>query len=219
MRTGFRKAIDQDAANDAFDLGWEYRLPEDRLQAITYIRAKLKTDTQPVSRHFMFARLADRLYQAREQFGSALSEFDEVSRLHDAEMGAIRPALIATFGGLPLLEVYKQSAIRHQKAHDWEKARWWAQRGLDVYGNEAIDVEVISGLQRRVEKYTAKVTPAPRREGPPRLVKEPLSPTEVLVCRTCGNSCERERTRGRKPYQCAECRGDASYPSSGVSAP
>lgn len=208
MRTGFRNAVSQDAANDAFDLTWEYRMPEDRLQAIAYIRTKLKSETQPVSRHFMFAMLADRLYQAREQFGSALSEFDEVCRLHDAEMDTIRPALIATFGGLPLLEVYKRSAIRHQKAHDWQTAMWWAQRGLEIYGSDAINAEVTADLEQRISKYTVKLTPPPPR--PPRAMRPPVEPlwaVEVLVCRNCGQSFERERTRGRKPSECPSCRG------------
>ena len=208
MRTGFRNAVGQDAANEAFDLGWEFRMPEDRLQAIAYIRAQLSTEVQPVSRHFMFAMLADRLYQAREQFGSALAEFDEVCRLHDAEMDTIRPALITTFGGMPLLEVYKQSAIRHQKAHDWTTALWWAQRGLEVYGAEALNAEVTADLAGRVEKYNAKLAPAPPRSARPQLVaRKELSPIETLVCRVCGQSFERERTRGRKPLLCPSCRG------------
>lgn len=32
---------------------------------------------------------------------------------------------------------------------------------------------------------------------------------EALVCRTCGRSWERPRTRGRKPHQCPDCRRDA----------
>jgi hypothetical protein len=210
MRTGLRNAVGQDAANDAFDLSWEYRMPEDTLQAIAYIRTKLKTETGPVSRHFMIAILAERLYQAREQLDSALSEFDEVCRLHDAEMETIRPALIATFGGLPLLEVYKQSAIRHQKAHDWEAAMWWARRGLEVYGADALNAEVTADLAQRIAKYTAKMAPPPPR--PPRASRPPreVAPSyEVLVCRTCGQSFERERTRGRKPSECVSCRGMA----------
>jgi hypothetical protein len=208
MRTGFHNAIDQDAANDAFDLSWEYGMPDDRLEAIAYIRAKLKTETAPVSRHFMLAMLADRLYQARDQFGSALSEFDEVCHLHDDEMLAIRPALIATFGGLPLLEVYRQSAIRHQKEHDWQAAIWWAQRGLDVYGTDALNGDVIADLTQRIAKYTAKLGPAPAR--PPRVSRatpQHLPVYEVLICRTCGQEFERERTRGRKPLECLSCRG------------
>jgi hypothetical protein len=216
MRTGFRNAASQDAANDAFDLSWEYRMPEDRLQAIAYIRAKLKTETQPVSRHFMFAMLADLLYQAREEVDSALPDFDEVCRLHDAEMDSIRPALIATFGGLPLLEVYKQSAIRHQKAHDWHSALWWARRGLEVYGTDAVNAEFATDLVRRIAKYNAKLAPPPPRSGrvrrPPR---EQLSVYEVLVCRTCGQAFERERTRGRKPTECPTCRVLASRDGSG----
>jgi hypothetical protein len=209
IRTGFHNAIDQDAANDDFDLSWESRVPGDRLQAIAYLRRTLGTETQPVSRHFLFASLADHLYAAREQFNSALDEFDEVCRQHDAEMDAIRPALIATFGGLPLLEVYKQSAIRHQKRQDIQRAMWWAQRGLEVYGTEGINPEFAADLSRRIEKFNAKLAPkparVPREAGP----RADVPTSETLNCRTCGLAFDRERTRGRKPAECPSCRGIA----------
>jgi predicted Zn-ribbon and HTH transcriptional regulator len=33
---------------------------------------------------------------------------------------------------------------------------------------------------------------------------------ELLVCRSCGSSFERVRTRGRKPTLCPSCRGPVS---------
>ncbi len=208
VRTGFTNAIADDAANDAYDLTWQSRMPDDTLKAIAYLRAQLLTESEPVSRHFAFATLADRLYGARDEFGSALAEFDDVCRSHDAEMGRIRPALIKTFGGLPLLEVYKQSAIRHQKAHDWANALWWAQRGLEVYGTDAINDEVVSDLTRRIANYSSKLDPPGQPQRPLRLPSTD-GPTETLVCRTCGLTFERVRTRGRKPVQCPTCREPA----------
>ncbi len=209
MRTGLSNAVANDAANDDYDLAWQYGMPDDTLKSIAYLRAQLAAETAPVSRHFMFMSLADRLYGARDEFASALDEFDEVCRSHDAEMETIRAALIKSFGGLPLLEVYKQAAIRHQKAHDWQTALWWAQRGLEVYGTEAINAEVVEDLRGRIEKYTAKLSPpVPRQPRPPRAVVEVIV-VETLVCRTCGQSFDRERTRGRKPVECPSCRGQA----------
>jgi hypothetical protein len=209
IRTGLSNALVNDAANDTYDLGWQSGLPDDTLKAIAFLRARLATETEPVGRHFMFAALGERLYGARDQFGSALPEFDAVCRNHDAEMGTIRPALIKTFGGLPLLELYRQAAIRHQKVHDWATAVWWARRGLEVYGSEAINPEVIADLTRRVETYAAKLAPGP--PGLPRLPRPRVEAgtIEVLECRTCGQRFERERTRGRKPNQCPACRGVA----------
>lgn len=210
IRTGLSNAVANDAANYDYDLGWQSGMPEDMLKAIAYLRGRLAIETEPVSRHFMFMSLGEHLYAARDQFGSALGEFDEVCRSHDAEMGTIRPALIKTFGGLPLLEVYKQAAIRHQKAHEWTTALWWTQRGIEVYGNDAINAEVVEDLTRRSQNYAAKLAPAP-----PRAVRAPGAPPvalaviETLACRSCGQSFERQRTRGRKPTECPNCRGAA----------
>lgn len=206
VRTGLSNAVANDVGDDRYDLGWQSGVPDDGLKAIAYLRAQLATETEPLSRHFLFAALGEQLYRARDRFGSALPEFDEVCRDHDAEMSAIRPALITTFGGLPLLELYRQAAIRHQKAHEWATAAWWARRGLEVYGTDAINPEVLADLARRVENYTAKV--APRVPGGPRPRIE-AGTIEVLVCRTCGRRFERERMRGRRPYQCPACRGVA----------
>jgi rubrerythrin len=185
-------------------------MPADRLQAIAFIRQNLHKETQPVGRHDLFASLAERLYEAREQFESALAEFDEVCALHDAEMVTIRPALVATFGGLPLLEVYKQSAIRHQKAQDVERALWWARRGVEIYGNDALNPGFAADLSRRISKYEAKLAPRPTRPIPVRQQAANQGPTyEILICRTCGDSFEREQTRGRKPIQCPRCRNAA----------
>lgn len=206
VRTGLRNAVANDEANDDYDLAWQTRMPDDTLKAITYLRAQLLTEVEPVSRHFIFASLADRLYGARDEFASALEEFDDVCRSHDADMERIRPALIKTFGGLPLLELYKQSAIRHQKAHDWESALWWAKRGFEVYGTDAINSEVVSDLARRSANYMAKLAPMPPLERAPRPSRALASMSEVLVCQNCGQTFERVRTRGRKPAECPSCR-------------
>jgi hypothetical protein len=210
IRTGFHVALANDAADDDYDLGWQAATPDDPIAAIAYLRSRLAAEREPLSRHFLFASLAAHLYSARGAFASALQEFDEVCRRHDAEMDVIRQALIRSFGGVPLIELYRQASIRHQKAHDWETASWWARRGLEVYGLDAINVEVTTDLARRLANYRAKLDPSPRarRATPATSAQSTVIPSvETLACQTCGSLFERQRTRGRKPTQCPACRG------------
>ena len=102
VRTGLSEAIAGDEADDAYDLGWEDRVPLDRLKAMTFLRQQLAGETEPVSRHFVYSRLEDLLYGARDDLPSALSAFDAVCEAHHADMATIRPALVRTFGGVPL---------------------------------------------------------------------------------------------------------------------
>lgn len=100
-------------------------------------------------------------------------------RNHDAAMDSIRPALIRSFCGLPILE---------------------------LYGMDALNAEVGADVARRVAKYHAKLAPAPPsalRAAPPR---SKLSPIEALACGSGGRSFERERSRGQEPFECPTCR-------------
>ncbi|MGH2781026.1 MAG: hypothetical protein ACRDLA_06365 [Thermoleophilaceae bacterium] len=81
---------------------------------------------------------------------SALDEFDAVCAQHDAEMDRIRPALYDKFGAVPVIDMYRQAAIRCQKAHDWRQMRFWAERGLAVYGSEAARPEAVADLDKRL---------------------------------------------------------------------
>ncbi len=110
----------------------------------------------PAQRHFLWTQAEESVYRLRDSPG-ALDLFDQACGEHDSEMSTISPALIDVFGGLPLLEVYKQASIRHQKAHDWERADWWARRGLEVYGASALDPANVSDLSERVAKIAARV--------------------------------------------------------------
>ena len=69
-------------------------------------------------------------------FASALDEYDQACQHHDAEMDSIRVAFMAKWGQVPVLELYRQMAIRQQKAKDFEQALWWAERGLAIYGTD-----------------------------------------------------------------------------------
>ena len=105
-------------------------VPSHRPQAISFLGEVLRTETEPVSRHFAYAQLEQLLYGARDDFPSALQEYDRTCEAHHADLATIRPALIKALGGLPLLETYKQAAIRHQKAREWPAALRWAELGI-----------------------------------------------------------------------------------------
>ncbi len=57
IRTGFSNAIEDDERDDDYDLSWQGRVPSDRLKAMTFLRGELLTETEPLSRHFMYAQL------------------------------------------------------------------------------------------------------------------------------------------------------------------
>jgi hypothetical protein len=85
----------------------------------------------------------------------ALAAVRELRRLrHNAEMDGIRAALLAKFGKVPVLETYRQMAIRRQKAKDWQQAIWWVERGLALYGEQAARPP---GIRRRPAQATDRV--------------------------------------------------------------
>ena len=127
-------------------------------------------------------------------------------------MDTIRPALVAKFEGVPVIEMYRQATIRCAKAKRWLDARQWAERGIAVYRDEAVRPEIVDDLRKRREHATAKLEeaahPKPRR---PRKTPTTIAPPELetLVCTACGASFERARSRGRKPKLCPNCRDTA----------
>jgi hypothetical protein len=127
-------------------------------------------------------------------------------------MDEIRPALLAKFGRLPILDTYRQAGVRCQQAKDWRGAAVWCERGLALYGAEAAKPEFIDDLRKRLTHALAKLnaanTPKPTRKPrqPPRS-SEPV--IETLVCQVCDRSFERLRVQGRKPRACPSCRGFA----------
>ena len=181
----------------------------DHSAAIRRLRALLREDPDPIDRHFMFCELEERLYRSRDAFSSALDDYDEACALHDAEMDVIRDALLQKFGKVPLLETYRQMAVRQQKAKNWAEALRWVERGLTLYGSDAARPEAVEDLRKRVSAYTAKLAGA--RELPVRAV--PVAPKQVdrsgietLKCESCGAQFERMITRGRKRRTCPTCR-------------
>jgi len=206
IRTGLSRAIVSDAEDESFDLGWRTQLPSDRHQAIDFLRQGLISERAPISRHFMFAQLEEYLYTGREESASALGEYDAACEAHQAEMPIIRAALIASLGGVPLIDLYRQATIRHQKAHAWREALRWAELGVQAYGADALRPNFVDELQHRIAMCREKLETNVSR---PRLVDEthhkPAN-TEVLVCTSCGRSFQHAVSRGRKPLRCPDCR-------------
>jgi hypothetical protein len=209
MRTGLTEALLTDAADDSYDLSWLHRLPSDAPPAIRELRRLLQHDPDPIDRHFMFCELEDRLYRSRDVFASALTEYDDTCERHDAEMDGIHDALLAKFGEVPVLETYRQMAIRQQKVKNWQRAIWWAERGLALYGEQAARPESVDDLRNRLVAYQTKLAAPAKsaRKATPKPDTLPPSPTiEVLVCEACGVSFNRVVMRGRKPKNCPGCR-------------
>ncbi len=157
MRTGLSDASATDAADESYDLAWTSDLPNDDIRAIPYLRKLLAQEKDILDRHFMYAQLETILYRCRSAFASALGEYDEACRQHDAEMDGIRQACLAKWGKVPLLETYQQMAIRQQKAHNYSQALWWAERGIALYGNDCARPEAVEDLRGRAAKYQAKL--------------------------------------------------------------
>jgi predicted Zn-ribbon and HTH transcriptional regulator len=216
LRTGLSEAIATDLGDDRYDLSWLSTLDQDDEEAVTELQRLLIDEREPIDRHFMFSELEHRLYSLRKTRTSALNEFDAACAQHHDEMGVLRPALLAKFGVVPVIEMYRQASIRCQKDRRWAEVGEWAQRGLDVYGERAARQEAVDDLHKRLAhamlKLEQKDSPSDRKQRSVGVSTQPLA-IETLVCNTCGKSFERTRTRGRKPKLCPTCRGP-TIPSS-----
>ena len=224
MRTGLTEAWLTDAEDDSYDLSWFNDLPEADRPVIAKLRELLATDPDPIDRHFQFAELEARLYHSRDLYESALAEYDEACARHDAEMDSICEAFMAKWGKMPLLDTYRQMAIRQQKKKDWQACQWWAERGLALYGQRAARQEAVEDLIKRRNRAMAKLEAAatPKRQVRPDDPRGPVvaatppggipdtassgAELEILVCQGCGCRFERLRVRGRKPALCPPCR-------------
>src|SRR6266480_7412135 len=124
-------------------------------------------------------------------------------------MESICYSFMAKWGKIPLLDTYRQMAIRQQKKRDWEACKWWAERGLALYGERAAREEAVEDLIKRRNRAVAKLEAAatPRRqvplESPSTAIVAATLPgggpgatesdaeLEVLVCLECGRRFER----------------------------
>jgi hypothetical protein len=132
-------------------------LADDDVRGIKVLRSALATESNVIGRHFIYAELEAALYRCRGVFSSALDDYDEVCRQHDGEMEGIRAACVAYWGKVPVLDLYRQMAIRQQKQHDYGQALWWAERGIALYGNDAARPEAHDDLRKRAIDYRTKV--------------------------------------------------------------
>lgn len=153
IRTGLSSTAAADAADEDYDLNWRAGLPEDRLKRVAYLRRVLERETARVSRHYAFTELESTLYTLRDDIPTALDDYDTVCLEHDAEMDHIRPVLLEKLGVVPLLDTYRQAAIRQQKAKNLERALWWAERGIALYGDTPAKPEMVDDLRKRAAKY------------------------------------------------------------------
>ena len=157
MDTGLSEAIATDAEDDSYRSSWLNELPSDPPRCITALRHLLVDERDPIDRHFMFQQLEDVLYKSRDQFESALIEYDRCAEQHDSEMDAIRSAFMHKWGKVPNIKTYKQRCIRLAKAKQFEAALTWAERGLAIYGSDAARPEIVEDLQTRATSYRSKL--------------------------------------------------------------
>ena len=140
-----------------YNLVWMHSLSGDDVRAIKALRHALATETNVIGRHFIYAELEAALYRCRDVFTSALDDYDKVCLQHDTEMVSIRPACMAYWGKVPVVDTYRQMAIRQQKQHNYGQALWWAERGMTLYGNDAARPEAVDDLRNRAIGYRAKM--------------------------------------------------------------
>lgn len=158
FRTGLSEALLTDDEDDSYDLSWIGQLPANDAGAIPMLRRLLVDERDPIDRHYMLCELETRLYKSRDAFASALDEYDEVCEQHHSEIGVIRAALFEKFAKVPVLDTYRQAAIRAQKARSWDAVERWAQRGIDVYGTHAARPEAVDDLRKRLALAARKLT-------------------------------------------------------------
>jgi hypothetical protein len=155
-----RAALGDDLASSKgspYNLVWMHDLPAGDIHRIKALRKALATESNAIGRHFIYAELEAALYRCRDVFSSALNDYDKACWQHDDEMDSIRSACIEHWGKVPVLDTYRQMAIRHQKQHKYRQALWWAERGIALYGNDAARPEAVDDLRKRAADYRAKV--------------------------------------------------------------
>jgi len=134
------------------------RLRPATMAAIKSSRELLEVKRKPIDRHFAFNELEEALYKCRSLISRALEDFEATCEQHHSEMNAIRPALIRDGGGIPMLPLYRQMAIMKAKAKDYDGAVRWCERGLEVYGNDALRQEDVQDLKQRLARLNQKLS-------------------------------------------------------------
>lgn len=157
VRTGMSEALAVTSPSYSEELARISSRSRTDVAAIAELRRYLADESDPVRRHFAYAEIESRLYRCRDIFASALDEYDQYCHQHDAEMDDICQALVAEFGSVPLLELYRQAAIRQQKIHNYQAALRWAERGIALYSGRAATREAVEDLRHRAATYRAKL--------------------------------------------------------------
>jgi hypothetical protein len=145
-----------------YNMVWMHGLSDDDVRAIKALREALATESNVIGRHFIYAELEAALYRCRDAFTSALDDYDKVCAQHDGEMDSIRSAFMADWGKVPVLDTYRQMAIRQQKRHDYSQALWWVERGIALYADDAARPEAVDDLRKRAASYRAEAEPISR---------------------------------------------------------
>lgn len=158
MNSGHSSAMMTDDIDDSYDLSWSGTLSQDPSKRILDLRKILDTNREPLSRHFAYIWLENILYDYRDVFPDALSQYDLICEEHAQELEtSIRSAMISKWGKLANLQVHRQCSIRHTKAKNLQKALYWAELGLKTYGDDAFKEEWTLDLKKRVATLNARI--------------------------------------------------------------
>ena len=98
------------------NLVWMHSLSGDDIRAIKALRNALATESNVIGRHFIYAELEAALYRCRDVFTSALDDYDKVCLQHDTEMVSIRPACMAYWGKVPVVDTVPADGYQAAKA-------------------------------------------------------------------------------------------------------
>lgn len=120
--------------------------------AIKRLREFLITETDSLERHYAFNLLEENLYKLRDLAAALVEEYRAGCEQHHFEINVIRPALIAQFGGLPFIPMYKQMPILLTKQREWSLAIEWCERAMEVYGQDCLDRQWPEDVARRMAK-------------------------------------------------------------------
>jgi len=130
----------------------------DRLATIKSAREFLRCETDPLERHFAYNLLEETLYKCRDVISGAFDDFRLTCEQHHREMSTIRPSLVGLFGRIPLLPTYRQMAIACSKSGDYDAAAQWCTWGLEIYGDEALEIAPVEDLETRLNRLTRKIS-------------------------------------------------------------
>jgi hypothetical protein len=163
--TGWTAAVLGDEEDDSYSLDKLADVSGDPIKGLKKLKELAASESDLMSLHFVLMQLEEMLYHYRADLPDALDEFDKYAEKHHQLLKSqLQSLLISKFGAMPRIPLYRQAAIRHEKAGDFDQALEWTKRGLDIYTVEvsrAIAAEKdFADLSKRKEKLEAKVAKA-----------------------------------------------------------